>query len=288
MFPWIEKYRPDNFTELKLKDSHQRIFKNIINTNFFPHLLFYGPPGTGKTTTIMCLLKSINEKYNYSDNIIHLNASDDRGIDVIRNLIHTFVHSSTILNSKKKFVVLDEIDSMTRIAQNSLLSLINNNNNVHFCLICNYISKLTPMLRNKCVILYFYNMDNYTAYLKHIIKSEKIKISEETLRNIIKNNDTDIRSMVNSLQQYKNNVNQLIKYKDIEAICNNYKKSIINNYRSYYLKDLFRLLFTHMVEHYVIDFNLIRMMKVIMYNPNINYFDELFMPYFIQLQKLTR
>jgi DNA polymerase III delta prime subunit len=284
MFPWIEKYRPENFTDLKLKDTHQQIFKNIINTNFFPHMLFYGPPGTGKTTAIMCLLKSINEKYNYSNNVIHLNASDDRGIDVIRNLIYTFVNSSTILNSEKKFVVLDEIDSMTKIAQNSLLSLINNNNNVHFCLICNYISKLTPSLRNKCVILYFYNANNYTSYLKHIIKSENIKISDETLSNLIKNNDTDIRSMVNSLQQHKHNVSNLIKYKDIESICLNYKISTINKYKHFYLKDLFRLLFTHMVDKHKIDFKLISMMKTIIYNPDIQYFDIIFMPYFIQLQ----
>jgi len=284
MYPWIEKYRPDNFTDLKLKNTHQRIFKNIIDTNFFPHMLFYGPPGTGKTTAIMCLLKSINEKNNYSNNVIHLNASDDRGIDVIRNLIYTFVNSSTILNSEKKFVVLDEIDSMTKIAQNSLLSLINNNNDVNFCLICNYISKLTPSLRNKCLTLYFYNSNNYISYLKHIIKQEDIKISAETLDNLIKNNDTDIRSMVNSLQQYKHNIINFVKYKDIENICKNYKITIINKYKHFYLKDLFRLLFTHMIDNYKKDFKLIDMMKLIMYNPDISYFDIIFMPYFLYLQ----
>lgn len=284
MYPWIEKYRPETFTELKLKDTHQRIFKNIIETNYFPNMLFYGPPGTGKTTAIMCLLKQINSKYNYSNNIIHLNASDDRGIDVIRNLIYNFVNSTTILNADKKFVVLDEIDSMTKIAQNSLLSIIDNTNNVRFCLICNYISKLTSSLRNKCVILYFYNNNNYEPYLKHIIKQENIKISDETLQNIIKNNETDIRSMVNSLQQYKYNVDNIIKYKDVLHICTHYKVSLIHKYKNYNLKAVFKFIFTHMVDNYKIDFKLIGMMKKIMYNPDIAYFDTIFMPYYIHLQ----
>ena len=247
-------------------------------------MLFYGPPGTGKTTAIMCLLKQINSKYNYSNNIIHLNASDDRGIDVIRNLIYNFVNSTTILNADKKFVVLDEIDSMTKIAQNSLLSIIDNTNNVRFCLICNYISKLTSSLRNKCVILYFYNNNNYEPYLKHIIKQENIKISDETLQNIIKNNETDIRSMVNSLQQYKYNVDNIIKYKDVLHICTHYKVSLIHKYKNYNLKAVFKFIFTHMVDNYKIDFKLIGMMKKIMYNPDIAYFDTIFMPYYIHLQ----
>ena len=152
MTPWIEKYRPTDIYNIKFNNTYKDIFNNIINTLYFPNLIFYGPPGTGKTTTIICLLNKLKDKYGMKNNIIHLNASDDRGIEVIRNILYTFVNTNNMYNIQKiKFVVLDEVDSMTNAAQNSLISLLDNKN-VKFCLICNYVSKLIPELRNKCNI----------------------------------------------------------------------------------------------------------------------------------------
>ena len=84
--PWVEKYRPDNFNDIVLEDVNKRILTNIIKKNDFPNLLFYGPPGTGKTTTIINLIKRYEKKYDQQNKglVIHLNASDDRGIDIIR------------------------------------------------------------------------------------------------------------------------------------------------------------------------------------------------------------
>ena len=99
--PWVEKYRPDDFNDIVLEDINKTILTNIIEKDNFPNLLFYGPPGTGKTTTIINLIDKYQEKYNQKRKglKIHLNASDDRGIDIIRNQINNFVKSFRLKNS---------------------------------------------------------------------------------------------------------------------------------------------------------------------------------------------
>ena len=124
--PWIEKYRPTTFNEIVLDPINRKIFSNILSKQYFPNLLFYGPPGTGKTTTIINLINEYQTKYEKktSENIIHLNASDERGIDIIRNQIQLFVKSKNFFNKGIKFVILDEVDYMTKNAQQALKYLI--------------------------------------------------------------------------------------------------------------------------------------------------------------------
>lgn len=292
MTPWIEKYRPTKISDIQLNSNYKKIFNNIIDTLFFPNLIFYGPPGTGKTTTIICLLKKIKEKYGFSNNILHLNASDDRGIEVIRNIIYSFVNTNNITlnhNSNKnniKFVVLDEVDSMTITAQNCLISLLNNNKNVKFCLICNYISKLIPDIRNCCNILHFYNDTNYKEYLLNIIDNEKIKIKPEIIDNIINTYKPDLRCMVNCLESYKYNNLNIILNKDIIKICEDYSKKHIYKYNNHDKKYIFEMIFLYMIENYKIDYKLITYMEDLIYNPDIEYFDAIFMKYFTLLQKI--
>ena len=96
--PWVEKYRPTEFENIVLDPINKRIFENIIDKDYFPNILLYGPPGTGKTTTIVNLINSHQSRYFKKNNqqIIHLNASDERGIDTIRNQIHSFVNSNNL------------------------------------------------------------------------------------------------------------------------------------------------------------------------------------------------
>ena len=148
--PWVEKYRPSNFSKIVLDPINRTIFENIINKDYFPNLLFYGPPGTGKTTTIINLINEHQQKHSKinKENVIHLNASDERGIDIIRNQIQQFVKSNGFFESGIKFVILDEADYMTKNAQQALKYLMQSTNyNVRFCLICNYISKLVTSLQ---------------------------------------------------------------------------------------------------------------------------------------------
>ena len=156
--PWMEKYRPTHMDNIVLDDINKKILNNIIETSYFPNLLFYGPPGTGKTTTIINLINSYQQKLGLSGKgmMIHLNASDERGIDTIRNQINSFVQCKPIFNSGMKFVVLDEVDYMTKNAQQALIYLLQlNHDNVRFCLICNYISRIDEGLQNEFIKLHF-------------------------------------------------------------------------------------------------------------------------------------
>ena len=130
---FVEKYRPTHFDDIVLDPLNKQILKNIIDTSYFPNLLFYGPPGTGKTTTIINLVNAYQEKLNQKnkDLMIHLNASDERGIDIIRTQISQFVNSKTLFNKGMKFVILDEVDYMTKNAQQALRYLLQNFSNYH-------------------------------------------------------------------------------------------------------------------------------------------------------------
>ena len=124
--PWVEKYRPKQLSDVVLDVNNKIILDNIIEQDHFPNLLLYGPPGTGKTTTIINLINSYQTKYkqNHKGLMIHLNASDERGIDIIRNQIASFVNSSGLFMDGMKFVVLDEVDYMTKNAQQALKYLL--------------------------------------------------------------------------------------------------------------------------------------------------------------------
>ena len=138
--PWVEKYRPTCFDDIVLDDMNRTILTNIVETNTFPNLLLYGPPGTGKTTTIINLVQAYQERYQQKSKglMIHLNASDERGIDVIRTQIAQFVNSKSLFVRGLKIVILDEVDYMTKNAQQALKYLLQEfSNNVRFCLICN-------------------------------------------------------------------------------------------------------------------------------------------------------
>ena len=122
--PWVEKYRPNTFDDIVLDPLNKSILENIIKNEHFPNLLFYGPPGTGKTTSIINLIKAYQENSQNQNLMIHLNASDERGIDIIRNQINSFVNSKSLFNNGMKFVILDEVDYMTKNAQIALRYLL--------------------------------------------------------------------------------------------------------------------------------------------------------------------
>jgi replication factor C subunit 3/5 len=203
--PFCEKYRPDDFEKIVLDPLNKKILKNIIDKQYFPNLLFYGPPGTGKTTTIIKLISAYQKKQNTvnKDLVIHLNASDERGIDIIRNQINYFVNSKPLFNNGLKFVILDEVDYMTKNAQQALKYLLQNyKGSVRFCLICNYISRIDEGLQNEFIRLRFNQLpkENIVKFLKNICDSEKIDLNNESLENIQKLFKYDLRSMINFIQ----------------------------------------------------------------------------------------
>jgi replication factor C subunit 3/5 len=215
--PFVEAYRPKHFDDIVLDPLNKQILKNIIETSYFPNLLFYGPPGTGKTTTIINLITAYQEKLHNKnkDLIIHLNASDERGIDIIRNQINYFVNSKPLFNNGMKFVILDEVDYMTKNAQQALRYLLQNySSNVRFCLICNYISKIDEGLQNEFIRLRFNQLpkEDIIYFLKNISVSENLNMSQKVLSCIQKLYKSDIRSMINFMQSNQD----LVKYTEQE------------------------------------------------------------------------
>jgi len=203
--PFVEAYRPKKFDDIVLDSLNKRILTNIIETTQFPNLLFYGPPGTGKTTTIINLINAYQEKIGVKnkDLIIHLNASDERGIDIIRNQISFFVNSKPLFNKGMKFVILDEVDYMTKNAEQALRYLLQNYvGSVRFCLICNYISKIDEGLQNEFIKLRFNQLpeSDIIRFLKHISDSENLCFSQDILLRIQKMYRSDMRSMINYMQ----------------------------------------------------------------------------------------
>ena len=203
--PLVERWRPTKFEDIVLDPLNKQILGNIIETSYFPNLLFYGPPGTGKTTTIINLINAYQEKIGIKnkDLIIHLNASDERGIDIIRNQISFFVNSKPLFHGGMKFVILDEVDYMTKNAQQALRYLLQNySNTARFCLICNYICKIDEGLQNEFLRLRFNQLPNndIILFLKNISKFENLNIDEKSLMCIQKLYKSDIRSMINFMQ----------------------------------------------------------------------------------------
>lgn len=209
LIPWVEKYRPLHFDDIVLDPINKKLFKNILEKNYFPNLLFYGPPGTGKTTTIINLINEYQTIYNRKNKstVIHLNASDERGIDIIRNQINQFVKSLNLFEGGLKFVILDEVDYMTKNAQQALKYLLQTSTyNVRFCLICNYITKIDDSLKNEFICIRFNQLQKADIYkfLKVISIKENLGLEDETIEIIQNMYNSDIRSMINYLQLNQN------------------------------------------------------------------------------------
>jgi replication factor C subunit 3/5 len=207
--PWVEKYRPTKFDNIVLDPINQKLFENILSKNYFPNLLFYGPPGTGKTTTIINLINEFQAKYSTINKnlVIHLNASDERGIDIIRNQIFQFIKTNNMFDIGMKFVILDEVDYMTKNAQQALKYLLQTcNQNVRFCLICNYISKIDESLQNEFICIRFNQLPKLAIYqfIKTISENENLNINYDSIETIQNMFQSDIRSMINFIQLNQN------------------------------------------------------------------------------------
>ena len=228
--PWVEKYRPKTFDEIVLDPLNKTILENIIKEEYFPNLLFYGPPGTGKTTSIINLIKSFQSDKNSKNLMIHLNASDERGIDIIRNQINSFVNSKSLFNNGMKFVILDEVDYMTKNAQIALRYLLQGyNSNVRFCLICNYISRIDEALQNEFVRLRFNQLPEYEIikFLKNINDKESLNFKNDSLKLIQNLFNSDIRSMINYMQSNENLINdkKIIKNELCDTVISSIKEN---------------------------------------------------------------
>jgi DNA polymerase III delta prime subunit len=196
--PLIEKYRPSKLEDIKNQDDIKNIFIDMVKNRNIPHMIFYGSAGTGKTSTAIAICKQLF-KDTYSDNVLELNASDERGIRVVREKIKTFSQKAT--DDDFKIIILDEADAMTTDSQFALRRIIEKYSiNTRFMLICNYINKIIPPLLSRCAVFRFKTM-NYTDIkdiLTTIMSKENITIEDKNLNKIVKD---DLRKSINNLQK---------------------------------------------------------------------------------------
>ncbi|CAJ1069484.1 replication factor C subunit 5 [Xyrichtys novacula] len=198
--PWVEKYRPQKLDDLI---SHRDILSTIqrfISEDKLPHLLFYGPPGTGKTSTILACARQLYKDREFNS---MLNASDDRGIDVVRGPVLSFASTRTIFKKGFKLVILDEADAMTQDAQNALRRVIEKfTENTRFCLICNYLSKIIPALQSRCTRFRFgpLSSDQMIPRLEYVIQQENIDVTPDGMKAIVTLSAGDMRRSLNILQ----------------------------------------------------------------------------------------
>lgn len=223
--PFVEKYRPSNLQDIILDDVNRTVITNFLENKVYPNLLLYGPPGTGKTTTIINLISYIQKSEESNKSLLlHLNASDERGIDTIRNQIAKFIDSKPLFSKGTKFIVLDEVDYMTKNAQQALKYLLQQyNNKAVFCLMCNYISKIEYCLKNEFIELKFNKLPepNIIKYMKDIATKENLHIPEDHYHQLQKLYKNDVRSMINYIQMnytdtYANNVEMMNDEKLLE------------------------------------------------------------------------
>jgi len=285
--PWVEKYRPTSFNDIVFDPLNKQLLQNIITNKSFPNLLFYGPPGTGKTTSIINLINAYQDSPNCKNLMIHLNASDERGIDIIRNQINSFVNSKSLFNDGMKFVILDEVDYMTKNAQIALKYLLQSyKSKVRFCLICNYISRIDEALQNEFVRLRFNQLpqDEIINFLRNINQSENLNYTAEALLSIQKLFNSDIRSMINYMQSNERLISNKKIIKNelwidlIDKIKNNdYKKNIeyINNLTIEYniekkniIKNFLNFIIREKKEHVSTEFLLF--IENVMHIPDLN------------------
>lgn len=246
--PWIEKYRPRKLNEVISQEESISILNNTLKTGELPHLLIYGAPGTGKTSSILALCNQLYGPERVNERVIELNASDERGINVVRGKIISFAKVAIGTSDPKylcppyKIIILDEADAMTKEAQAALRKVMEENSNItRFCFICNYINQIIEPINSRCVKIRFKPINNnlIVEKLNWIANKEKIIINRDALKSISEISNGDLRKSILMLQNVKyikinDGINSLINETDIYEMC----KYISNAELSRYINEI--------------------------------------------------
>ncbi|KAK9331987.1 P-loop containing nucleoside triphosphate hydrolase protein [Lipomyces starkeyi] len=201
--PWVEKYRPVFLDDVVGNTETIERLKIIARDGNMPHLIISGMPGIGKTTSILCLARTLLGS-NYKEGVLELNASDERGVDVVRNRIKAFAQKHVNLPpGRQKIVILDEADSMTAQAQQALRRTMEiYASTTRFAFACNQSNKIIEPLQSRCAILRYSRLTDQQVVrrLKAIIDAEGVKYSDDGLAALVFAAEGDMRQAINNLQ----------------------------------------------------------------------------------------
>jgi replication factor C subunit 2/4 len=213
--PWIEKYRPSKISDILFDDILREKFNRIITTKLYPNLILMGNPGVGKTSTLLAFVRQVTGRY-YNEAVLELNASDNRGLDIVdKMIIHFCKKIVTDRNGKpiKKFIIFDEADNITPKAQYVISDLIDQfNETTIFTFTCNDSTQIIESIQSKSIIVKFNKVSekNMMFRLKEICSIEKITLSDDIIKEIITNSEGDMRSALINLEV----INKGLKDKD--------------------------------------------------------------------------
>ncbi|RYP32908.1 hypothetical protein DL767_004998 [Monosporascus sp. MG133] len=211
--PWVEKYRPKTLSDVTAQDHTVNVLQRTLQASNLPHMLFYGPPGTGKTSTILALAKELYGPEMMKSRVLELNASDERGISIVREKVKDFARMQ-LTNPPAgyrtrypcppfKIIVLDEADSMTQDAQSALRRTMETYSKItRFCLICNYVTRIIDPLASRCSKFRFKSLDqgNAKKRLEVIAEKEGVAMEPGAVDALIKCSEGDLRKAITFLQ----------------------------------------------------------------------------------------
>lgn len=199
---WIEKHRPEKVSDVAGQTETVKMLEGFIRTGEMPHLIFAGPPGVGKTTMALCLAHEMLGE-NWKTHLLELNASNDRGIDIIKNDVKEFARNGSITEGKFKIIFFDEADQLTPEAQAALRRTMEiYYRNVRFIFSCNYSSGIIAPIQSRCVVTRFRRLtkDEMIKALQKIASKENMEVERKVLEAVYENAEGDMRKATNILQ----------------------------------------------------------------------------------------